>query len=62
LVLRRQQQQGWWVSNSNEQWWWQQLWWAKMRMVVMAMRVAGNKEGEGGMAMAMVQKIAGKQW
>ena len=32
-----------------------------MRMVVMVMRVVGNKDGEGGMAMAMMKRMAGKQ-
>jgi hypothetical protein len=30
--------------------------------MVTAMRVASNKEGEGGMAMAMVTRVVGKQW
>ncbi len=46
-------------NKCNERW--QQLWWAKMRMVVMVMRVVGNKYGEGGMAMAMMKRMAGKQ-
>ncbi len=29
---------------------------------VVAMRVASNKEGEGGKAMATVIRLAGKQW
>ncbi len=33
-----------------------------MRAVATAMRVAGNEEGEDGMAMEMVKKMAGKQW
>ncbi len=33
-----------------------------MRVVAMAMRVAGNREGEGGMAMAMMKRMAGEQW
>ncbi len=32
-----------------------------MRVVATAMRVAGNKEGEGGMVMAMVKRMVGKQ-
>ncbi len=32
-----------------------------MRVVVTTMRVAGDKEGEGGMAMAMVKRMTGKQ-
>ncbi len=32
-----------------------------MRMVVMVMTVVGNKYGEGGMAMAMMKRMAGKQ-
>jgi hypothetical protein len=53
-VVGEQQQQG--------QWWQQQMWWAKMRAIAMAMRVVGNKEGEGGMAMVMVTRMAGEQW
>ncbi len=30
------------------------------RVMAMAMRVAGNKEGEGGKAMAMATRMAGK--
>jgi hypothetical protein len=33
-----------------------------MRAMATAMTVAGNKEGEGGMAMAMVTRMAGKRW
>jgi hypothetical protein len=32
-----------------------------MRTLAMALRVAGNDKGEGGMAMAMVTRMAGKQ-
>ncbi len=32
-----------------------------MRAMVMAMRVVGNKEGECGMAIATVTRMAGKQ-
>ncbi len=32
-----------------------------MRAIAMAMRVASNKEGEGGKAMAMVTRMAGEQ-
>ncbi len=39
----------------------QPLWWAKMRVVAMAMRVVGNKEGEGSMAIAKVNRMVGKQ-
>ncbi len=31
-------------------------------MTVAAMRVASNKEGEGGKAMEMVTRLAGEQW
>ncbi len=31
-----------------------------MRAMAMAMRVGGDKEGEGGMAMATVKRMAGK--
>jgi hypothetical protein len=31
-------------------------------MTVAAMRVASDKEGEGGKAMEMVTRLAGKQW
>ncbi len=31
-----------------------------MKVMATAMRVAGDKEGEGGMAMAMVTMMAGK--
>jgi hypothetical protein len=33
-----------------------------MRVVARAMRLAGNKEGEGGIAMAMMKRMAGEQW
>jgi hypothetical protein len=33
-----------------------------MRVVMAAMRVAGDKEGEGGMMMVMVKRMASKQW
>jgi hypothetical protein len=32
-----------------------------MRVVTTAIKGAGNKEGEGGMAMVMVKRMAGKQ-
>ncbi len=32
-----------------------------MRAMAMAMRVAGDKEGEGGKVMAMVTRVVGKQ-
>jgi hypothetical protein len=32
-----------------------------MRVVVTVMRVAGIKEGKGGMAMAMAKRMAGEQ-
>jgi hypothetical protein len=51
-VAGEQQQQGQWQR--------QQLWWVKMRVVVTAMRLAGDDEGEGGMAMATVKRMAGK--
>jgi hypothetical protein len=31
-----------------------------MRMMVVVMRVVGDKDGEGGMAMAMIKRMAGK--
>ncbi len=31
-----------------------------MRAMAMAMRMVGNKEGEGGMAIAMVTRMVGK--
>ncbi len=37
------------------------LWWAKIRVMVMAMRVAGDEEGKGSMAMAIVTRVASKQ-
>ncbi len=33
-----------------------------MRSMAMAMRVASDKEGEGGKAMATVTRVVGKQW
>jgi hypothetical protein len=33
-----------------------------MRVMVMAMKVAGDKEGEDGMAMVMVTRMVGDQW
>jgi hypothetical protein len=33
-----------------------------MRVVATVMRVVGNKESEGSMAMEMVKRMAGKQW
>ncbi len=33
-----------------------------MRVEATAMRVAGDKEGEGGMAIAMVTRMVGKKW
>jgi hypothetical protein len=34
--------------------------WAKMRVMATVMRVVGDKEGEDGMAMAMVKRMAGE--
>jgi hypothetical protein len=53
-VAGEQQQRGQWRQG--------QLWWAKMRVVVMVMRLAGNKEGEGSLVMAMVKRMTGEQW
>jgi hypothetical protein len=47
------QQQGRWRR--------QRLWWATMRGIMTVMRVASNKEGEGGKEMKMVTRVAGKQ-
>ncbi len=33
-----------------------------MRGIAMAMRVARDKEGEGGKAMKMVTRVVGEQW
>jgi hypothetical protein len=33
-----------------------------MRAIVTVMMVVGNKEGEGGIVMATVTRMAGKQW
>jgi hypothetical protein len=33
-----------------------------MRAMATAMRVAGDKVGEGGMVMATVKRMVGKQW
>jgi hypothetical protein len=33
-----------------------------MRVVAMVTRVAGSEEGKGGMAMAMVKRMASEQW
>jgi hypothetical protein len=49
-------------KQQQGKWWQQQLWWATMRSMAMAMRVASDKEGEGGKAMATVTRVVGKQW
>jgi hypothetical protein len=51
-MARKQQQQGQWQR--------QQLCWVKMRVVAMAMRLVGDKEGEGNMAMATVKSMVGE--
>jgi hypothetical protein len=33
-----------------------------MRAMAMVIRVASNQEGEGGKTMAIVTRVAGKQW
>jgi hypothetical protein len=49
-----EQQQGRWRRR--------QLWRVTMRGIAAAMRVASDKEGEGGKAMEMVTRVAGEQW
>jgi hypothetical protein len=49
-------------EQQQGRWRWRQLWWAMMRGIATAMRVASNKEGEGGKAIETVTRVAGKQW
>jgi hypothetical protein len=49
-------------KQQRGQWRRQQLWQATMRGIATAMRVASDKEGEGGKAMETVTRVAGKQW
>jgi hypothetical protein len=48
-------------EQQQGRWWWGQLWRVTMRGIATAMRVASNEEGEGGKAMEMVTRVAGKQ-
>jgi hypothetical protein len=48
-------------KQQQGQWWWQQLWRGTMREIATVMRVASNKEGEGGKVMKTVTRVEGKQ-
>jgi hypothetical protein len=48
-------------ERQRGRWRQQQLWQATMRGIAMAMRVASNKEGEGGKAMETATRVVGKQ-
>jgi hypothetical protein len=48
-------------ERQRGRWQRRRLWWATMRGIATAMRVASNKEGEGGKAMNMVTRVAGEQ-
>jgi hypothetical protein len=48
-------------ERQQGRWRWQRLWRATMRGIATAMRVASDKEGEGGKALKTVTRKAGKQ-
>jgi hypothetical protein len=48
-------------KRQQGQWRRQQLWRAMMTGIATAMRVASNKEGEGGKVMKMVKRVVGEQ-